>query len=65
MLYPLNTEMEPGFGIWEGSGRFFVEAVAERQGHNFIHPTAAGGSSVPCDADSVELLAREENIRRP
>lgn len=27
--------MEPGFGIWEGVGWLFVEAVAERQRHNF------------------------------
>lgn len=27
LLYPLNTEMEPGFGICEDSGWLFVEAL--------------------------------------
>lgn len=66
-LYPLNAEREPGFWICEGSGWLFVKAVAEeaRTSFLFIHPPAAGGSSVARSASSVEHLAREENVRRP
>lgn len=43
--------MEPGPGIWEGNGWLFVEAVAERQRHNFCSltsPSAEPSSAARC-----------------
>lgn len=34
-FHPLSTEVEPGFGSWEGSGWLFFEAVAESWRHHF------------------------------
>jgi len=66
-FHPLSTEMEPGFGIWEGRGRLFVEAVAERQRHRFCSfaRLLQEQAPLPGGASGLQQLARGENVSRP